>query len=426
MNTKSISFLFYHLFLMMSVLSLTLSPGELLAAAKVKVGSDLLFSAEYASLLKNKKIGLITNHTAINSHHETTLDSLKHHAKKYHYSLTAIFAPEHGLDGLERAGEKIKHSKDASGIPIYSLHGSNVRPTEEMLKNVELLIYDIQDIGSRSYTYINTLFFAMEEAAKRNIPIVVLDRPNPINGLTIDGPVLEEKWRSLLGYINLPYCHGMTVGELARYFNGEYKTGCKLHIVPMTGWKRSMSFEDTGLTWIPTSPYIPEASTAYYYPTTGILGEMGIVNIGIGYTLPFKVVGAPWIEAHTFAKKLNDQHFPGVYFQPFHYRPFYGKFAKTDCHGVLIVITHPRLYKPMTTQYLIMGILKHLYPAEFQKALENCRGKEVFSKINGTEAVFQVMQSTAHIVWPLLTLHQKERENFKVKRARYLIASYEG
>ena len=161
-----------------------------------------------------------------------------------------------------------------------------------------------------------------------------------------------------------------------------------------------MSFSDTGLTWIPTSPHIPEPSTAYYYPTTGILGELGMVNIGIGYTLPFKLVGAPWIQAAEFAKVLNDQHFPGVHFQPFHYRPFYGKFAKTDCHGVLIVITDPAVYKPMTTQYLIMGILKHLYPAEFKKALENCRGKEVFSKINGTEEVFQVMQNTPHIVRP--------------------------
>jgi uncharacterized protein YbbC (DUF1343 family) len=403
---------------------MTITEFTLLAIAKVKVGSEMLFTPEYAGLIKHKKIGLITNHTAVNNELETTLDCLKQHAKKHHYTLTALFAPEHGLEGLSPAGEKVKNSKDTSGIPIYSLHGTTLRPTDEMLKNVNLLIYDIQDIGSRSYTYINTLFFVMEEAAKRNIPVIVLDRPNPINGYTIDGPILEEKWRSILGYVNLPYCHGMTVGELAKYFNGEYKTGCQLHVVPMKGWKRSMSFADTGLTWIPTSPYIPEPSTVFYYPTTGILGELGMVNIGIGYTLPFKLVGAPWIQAAEFAKVLNDQRFPGVFFQPFHYRPFYGKFAKADCHGVLIVITDPTVYKPVTTQYLIMGILKHLYPAEFKKALENCRCKEVFSKINGTELVFQVMENTAHIVWPLLTLHQKERESFKVRRERYLIKDY--
>ena len=134
----------------------------------------------------------------------------------------------------------------------------------------------------------------MEEAAKRRIPVVVLDRPNPINGVTVDGPMLRDKWRSFLGYVNVPYCHGMTVGELAQLFNGEYKVGCTLHVVPMQGWNRRMTFNDTGLAWIPTSPNVPEATTAYYYPMTGFLGELTLVNIGVGYTLPFKLVGAPW------------------------------------------------------------------------------------------------------------------------------------
>ncbi len=392
--------------------------------AKIKVGSDLLFTEEFVEWLKNKKIGLITNQTAVNGQWQSTLELLKAHEKKYHYNLTALFAPEHGIDGTSHAGEKINDT-EFSGIPVYSLHGQTFRPTDEVLRQVNLLIYDIQDIGSRSYTYINTLFFAMEEAAKRNIPVLVLDRPNPINGNTVDGPMLEEKWRSIVGYINLPYCHGMTVGELAQYFNGEYHIGCKLHVIPMKGWKRSMNFSDTGLTWIPTSPHIPEPTTVFYYPTTGLLGELGLVNIGIGYTLPFKLVGAPWIEAQQFANALNEHHYPGVHFQPIHYRPFYGKFAKTNCHGVFIVITNPKLYKPVTTQYLIIGILKNLYPEEFKKALKANQTKEIFfTKVNGTEEVLRLMKEVPYIIWPLKTLHQKEREIFKIHRLKYLIRDY--
>ncbi len=384
----------------------------------------MLFTEKHKSLLKNKKIGLITNQTAISSGMESTLDLLKNHEEKYHYKITALFAPEHGINGLAHAGEHVAHATESSGIPIYSLHGKTFRPTDEMLRQVTLLLYDIQDIGSRSYTYINTLFFVMEEAAKRKIPVVILDRPNPINGLTIDGPMLEEKWRSLVGYVNLPYCHGMTVGELALYFNGEYNIGCALHVVPMKGWKRSMSFRDTGLTWIPTSPHIPEASTVYYYPTTGLLGELGMVNIGVGYTLPFKVVGAPWIEAQKFAKALNSQNFPGVHFQPFYYRPFYGKFAKTDCQGVLILITNEKIYKPVSTQYLIIGVLKNLYPKEFSRALETCQAHEFFCKVNGTDKVMRMMKEMPHIIWPLRMLHQEEREDFKIRRMKYLIRAY--
>jgi uncharacterized protein YbbC (DUF1343 family) len=367
--------------------------------AHVKVGSESLFANEYVELLKNKKVGLISNQTAINSQWQSTVDLLKNHAKKHHYTLTALFAPEHGMDGTAHAGEPINDTA-SSGIPVYSLHGKTFRPTDEMLRQVNVLIYDIQDIGSRSYTYVNTLFFAMEEAAKRNIPVIVLDRPNPLNGNTIDGPMLEEKWRSIVGYINLPYCHGMTVGELAQYFNGEYHIGCQLHVIPMKGWKRSMSFNDTGLTWIPTSPHIPEPSTVFYYPTTGLLGELGLVNIGIGYTLPFKLVGAPWIDAVQFAKALNDQHFPGVFFQPFHYRPFYGKFSDEDCHGVFIIITDTKIYKPVTTQYLIIGTLKNLYPEKFKRALDKTQPTKAtfFTKVNGTEEVLRLMKEAPHII----------------------------
>ncbi|MFQ5729937.1 MAG: exo-beta-N-acetylmuramidase NamZ domain-containing protein, partial [Waddliaceae bacterium] len=380
---------------------------------------------EHAHLLKGKRIGLITNHTAINNRMESTINLLKHHAPVVGYKIAALFAPEHGLSGAAHAEELTKDGKDIDGIPIYSLHGKTRRPTKEMLKNIDLLVYDIQDIGSRSYSYVSTLFYAMEEAAKYGVHVVVLDRPNPINGLMVDGPMMEEKWRSFAGYINVPYCHGMTVGELAQYFNGEYRVGCRLDVIPMKGWKRHMSFPDTGLVWIPTSPHIPEASTVWYYPTTGILGELQIVNIGVWYTLPFKVVGAPWIDADTFANKLNAQNFPGVRFQPFHYQPFTGKSKNQDCHGVLIVITDRNIYKPVSTQYLILGILKNLYPEKFRDALLSVKNrKDMFCKVNGTEEVYRLITQEKYVVWNLKELHRKEREQFMVRRRKYLIPSY--
>lgn len=393
--------------------------------AQVQLGIDCLFSKEHETLLRGKKIGLVTNHTAINSSKQSSIDVFKNQSQKYGYTLKTLFAPEHGLRGAQHAEVKVQNGLDKDGLPVYSLHGDTRRPTEEMLRNLSLIIYDIQDIGSRSYTYISTLFYVMEEAAKLKIPVVVLDRPNPINGLTIDGPMLEDKWKSFVGYVNVPYCHGMTIGELARYFNGESKLGCQLTVIPMKGWKRSMSYAETGLPWIPTSPNIPEAESVFYYPTTGLLGELQMVNIGVGYTMPFKLVGAPWIKAEQFAKHLNDQNFPGVYFHPFYYRPFFGRFSQEDCEGVLIMVTDFKKYLPVSTQYLILGILKNLYPADFQKALlASAKREEMFNKVNGTAEVYRIIKEEKYVTWKLRSLHKKERTSFLKKRQAYLIKDY--
>lgn len=398
--------------------------GGLTASPKVTVGIDVLFTEKYALLLKGKRVGLITNHTAINKQHKTTREVLRDNSATYGYKLCALFAPEHGITGSAYQSELITDAKDDHGIPIFSLHGKTRRPTAEMLSHIDILLYDIQDIGSRSYTYISTLFYSMEEAAKKGIPVMVLDRPNPINGLVVDGPMLKDQWRSIVGYINVPYCHGMTIGELAKLFNEEYQVGCKLHVIPMVGWKRHMSFQDTDLAWVPTSPHIPECTTAFYYPMTGLLGELQIVNIGVGYTLPFKIVGAPWISAEKFAKSLNGHKFPGVYFLPFYFRPFYGRFAQEECQGVQLIVTDPKIYKPVATQYLIIGTLKNLYPTKMKAALGESKARhEMFAKVNGTEEVYRIITEIDHIIWPLRSLHQKEREQFLEKRKKYLIYS---
>lgn len=394
--------------------------------AHIVLGVEKLFTPTHQSILKGQRIGLITNHTAVDSHGALTARLFKENAAIFGFSLVALFAPEHGLNGMQHAEEAVLDGKDEQGIPIYSLHGATRRPTAAMLKDVSLLVFDIQDIGSRSYTYISTLFYAMEEAARAKIPFVVLDRPNPLGGEMVDGPMLDEKWRSFVGYINVPYCHAMTVGELAQFFNAEYHVGCNLIVIPMEGWNRAMSFDETGLIWIPTSPQIPDAKTAFYYPTTGILGELQLVSIGVGYTLPFKVVGAPWIDAETFAAKLNEQKFSGVYFHPFHYVPFFGRFAKKPCHGVLIVITDPKKFLPVSTQFLIIGVLKSLYPKPFRESLAAAFPREeMFNKVNGTAEVLRLIKEEPFVVWKLRALHQKERQAFLVKRKKYLIQDYE-
>ncbi|NGX37054.1 MAG: hypothetical protein K1000chlam2_00204 [Chlamydiae bacterium] len=386
--------------------------------SNVQLGIDRFFEEGNSVATHKRRVGLITNHTGVDSQLCSTIELFKKNTK-----LTTIFSPEHGIAGALSASEKIHHTKSKDGIQIFSLHGETRRPTDEMLKDVDVLVYDIQEIGCRSYTYVSTLFYAMEEAAKKNIPVVVLDRPNPMGGLVVDGPMLQDKWRSFLGYINVPYCHGMTVGELARFFNEEYKIGCKLQIVPMSGWKRNMTYKDTGLSWIPTSPYIPEPDTPFYYASTGILGNLGIVNIGIGYTLPFKVVGAPWIDAEDFAAKLNAQKLPGVKFLPFHYRPFYGKFKDKQCEGVKITITDPHKYRPLAVQYMLIGMLKTLYPIPFRAKMGELTpaDKSSFCKVNGCEDIFNIIEKEQYVAWKLIGYDKDERKAFLEKRQKYLL-----
>lgn len=396
-----------------------------LHAAQVKPGIEQLFEKPHIEKLRGKRVGLITNQTGVDSRSNSTISLLQRREKQDGYTLSALFSPEHGLFGVAYAGEEVGDAKYQNLLPIYSLHGKNRRPTKEMLEKVDVLLFDIQDIGCRSYTYTTTLFYCMEEAKKNSKTIIVLDRPNPINGMMVDGPMFDESKRSIVGHINVPYCHGMTVGELAHFFNEEYKLGCDLHVVPMNGWKRSMSFRDTGLPWIPTSPQIPSLETPLYSPITGILGEMQCVNIGVGYTLPFQVVGASWIDPDLLTQKLNAQNLPGISFSPIQYRPFFGLSANTVCKGVLIHVLDPLAYRPVTTGYVIMGMLKSLYPVEFAKALEKSKDKrDMFDKVNGTEEIFNLLTGEKYVVWKLRAFHQEERKAFMQKRAKYLNPLY--
>ncbi len=384
------------------------------------MGADLLLQLPYREKLVGKRVGLVSNRAALTKEGACVADLLLEHAEELQYRLVAVFSPEHGFFGEGYAEEAIA---DATwkGIPLYSLHGEAKRPSPAQLRGIHLLIFDLQDLGVRSYTFASTLFYLMEEAARAKIPILVLDRPNPLNGLIVDGPVLEKEWRSFVGYLEIPLCHGMTIGELSRYFNSEYQIGCQLDVLPMQGWRREMSYVETGLVWIPTSPHIPEPSSVFGYATTGVLGELSWVSIGIGYSLPFRLVGAPWIRGEELASALQKQKLPGVFFHPFTYRPFFGKYAKETCQGVLLCIQDPKVYLPVTTQLTILGILKTLYPEKAQQLLQTKKDWTSFHRAWGTRAVWQSFVQEKFPTWKLRGLHQKERARFLEKRKRYLL-----
>jgi len=390
------------------------------------VGADLLFEEKYFPLIKGKKLGLITNQSAMGSNFQTTFERLKENQRKG-YKLACVFAPEHGFFGNSYAFETIK-DQFLADIPLYGLFGERRRPTPEMLEKVDVLIYDLQDIGTRSYTFISTLFYCMEEAAKAKIPLIVLDRPNPMGGLVVDGTAVEERWRSFLGYVQIPYCHGMTVGELAHYFNEEYHVQCDLKVIPMKGWKRGMTFSQTGIPWVPTSPQIPEPDTPFFYPATGLIGHCSMASIGIGYTLPFKLVGAPWMVGDKLAAVLNSFKLPGVFFQPYHFKPFFGKYKLENCQGIRLIITDHNQFLPITTQFTMMGVIKNLYPKQFHDALTqlqaNHNAKDVFNKLNGGETVLQIMIQEKFIIWKLRDLCAETCKKFLPIRAKYLNPEY--
>ncbi|MDF2578122.1 MAG: hypothetical protein K0S74_1606 [Chlamydiales bacterium] len=390
----------------------------------VKVGVDVFYAKGLHKELAGKKVGLITNQTAVNSLCQSTIQLVKQYAKDYR--VVALFAPEHGLYGNAHASDSVADSCDESGLPIYSLHGATRRPTALMLKGIDVLLFDIMDVGVRSYTYVSTLCYVMEEAVKYGIKVIVFDRPNPINGLVVDGPVLDIGNRSFIGYLEIPMCHGMTMGELANYFNTEYKIGCKLEVIPMKGWKRTMSFSNTGLPWAPMSPHIPEPDTPQYYPMTNLLPEIvSSLNHGIGYTLPFKIIGAPWIDAKSLVMELNKKKLPGIHFFPFYYRPFYGQYRNKDCQGIRLSITDSCLYKPVYTQFVILEVVKKLYPQQFEKGIEKLKANnKTFMIAIGSDSAYRNIVSGSYLCSELMKGDEPKMKKFLQKRKKYLLTQY--
>ena len=285
------------------------------SVAGVMLGIDVLEENNF-DLLQGRRVGLITNQTGVNSRGEKTRKILKNARG---VKLVALFTPEHGLDGTEGAGKYIKSRIDKlTGLPAYSLYGPTRKPQPGMLKGIDTLIFDMQDIGCRSYTYVSTMGKCMQAAAEAGIEFIVLDRPNPLGGNRVEGPGIDKEWISFIGQFPVPYVHGLTNGELAQMSNSRGWMGpkCSLKIVKMRGWSRSMTWPDTGLRWVQTSPNVPRAMSPFYYVLTGLIGELSPPELGINTSEPFEIMAAEWVNAEKFSSYLNGLNTPGVEFSP--------------------------------------------------------------------------------------------------------------
>jgi uncharacterized protein YbbC (DUF1343 family) len=340
---------------------------------KVKAGLDV-FLVDHLEALKGKSIGIITNQTGISSSGEHIVDIL---TGIEDVSIGALFAPEHGIRGDLPDGTKMdSYPDERTGIQIWSLYGENLKPTGEMLADVDVLIYDIQDVGARFYTYISTLGLAMEAAAENGKQFIVLDRPDPINGETVEGPILEKLYASFVGQYPIPVRYGMTPGELARMIKGEdWMKGMKeldLKVIPMEGWQRKMWFDETGLPWIRPSPNIPSILTAAVYPGLCMIETLN-VSEGRGTMRPFEQIGAPWISSSKLAETMNSCHLPGIYFKPITFTPVmlpqaapWNKYRDQDVHGLSLIVTDRDTLRPLQVVTHLLVTLKKHYPAELE------------------------------------------------------------
>jgi uncharacterized protein YbbC (DUF1343 family) len=336
------------------------APDSNIADTKVLTGIDVLERDGFKQLA-GMRIGLVTNQTGRDNVGRSTIDVLH---KAPNVKLVALFSPEHGIRGA--ADEKVSDSNDEqTGLPIYSLYGETRRPRAEQLKDLDALVFDIQDIGTRFYTYISTLGYVMEEAAKVKLPVFVLDRPNPINGLSVEGPVADADRLSFTSYYMIPVRHGMTIGELAKFFNQERNIGCDLHIVQTVGWKRAMWFDETNLVWVNPSPNMRSLTEATLYPGIGLL-ETTNVSVGRGTDTPFEVVGAPWIDGQRLAFHLNSKNIPGVSFVPVRFTPRSSVFKEEECGGINVVITDRGRFRPVPSGLEIAVALRQLYPTQWK------------------------------------------------------------
>lgn len=371
--------------LSLSLLLACIVCGAGFAQQNVKTGAEV-FLESHLDLVKGKRVGLITNQTGRLSSGELLLDALL----KRNIEVAALFAPEHGVRGDASAGEAIVDGKDAhTGIPVYSLYGKTRKPTTEMLEGLDVLLYDIQDVGVRFYTYISTMGLAMEAAAEMGIPLIVLDRPNPLGG-RIEGPILEDSLKSFVGFYPIPVVYGLTCGELALMVNGEGWLGenvcTELTVIPMEGWERRMDWDQTGLKWVPTSPNISGASTTLFYPATCFI-EATNLSEGRGTTTPFQVVGAPFVDGDDLSESLENENLPGICFSSLHFTPTSSKHKGVVCGGIRLEITNQDSYRAVETGLVMLQRILQLYPKEI--ALDQSSLLHLLGSERGLQAVIE-------------------------------------
>ena len=344
------------------------------------------------SLLKGKRVGLVTNPSGVSRDLRSTIDIL-FEAKEV--NLVALYGPEHGVRGDAYAGDHVEGGKDPkTGLPVHSLYGPTREPTPQMLKGIDVMVYDIQDVGTRCYTFISTLGLVMRACAKEGIEVVVLDRPNPLGGKKVEGTYVRDGFFSFVSQYPIPFVYGLTPGEVALMINEEGMNRgqkgnleplkCKLKVVPMRGWHRWMRYEDTGLPWVLPSPNIPSPRSALCYPASGIAGEFGYLQIGVGYTIPFEVFAAEWIDADALKARLDSYRIPGTAFRTIHYKPLAGSKQGKVIHGVQFFFTDWERAPVTLIQFYVMQAVNELYPERNPLPLKSTRMLDI---ISGTDSV---------------------------------------
>ena len=381
--------------LFISLAALLSSGTACVAEPVVKTGVEVLRDRGFEGLV-GRRVGLVTNPSGVDRNLNSTIDILYNAPG---VELVALYGPEHGVRGDVYAGGKVSDTVDeATGLPVYSLYGATRKPTLEMLEGIDVMVYDIQDVGARSYTFISTLGLVMEACAEKGIEVMVLDRPNPLGGNKIEGCYVEQPFNSFVSQYKIPYIYGLTVGELAMLINEEglnrgqlgnqAPSKCSLSVVPMEGWTRDMLYEDTGLPWVLPSPNIPFKDSPKYYVSSGICGELyGFLNIGVGYTLPFQVFGATWIDPVALKAKLDSYRLPGIAFRTIYYQPISGTLKGQLVAGVQFFFTDYEKARLTELQFHVMQALAELYPDK--KAFEVANGIGLFDKVCGTDYVRQ-------------------------------------
>jgi uncharacterized protein YbbC (DUF1343 family) len=373
---------------MKKLLTLLLSLAGLSLSAQVYTGIDMLERYGFEEL-RGKRVGLVTNPSGVDRNLRSTIDIL---FEAPEVNLVALYGPEHGVRGDAYAGDHVASGKDPkTGLPVYSLYGSTRKPTPDMLKGVDVMVYDIQDVGTRSYTFISTLGLVMRACAEQDIEVMVLDRPNPLGGWRVEGCLTEDDCISFVSQFPIPYIYGLTCGELARLLNGERMLSggkaCRLTVVPMKGWRRDMTYAETGLQWIPASPHIPHPASAIAYPMSGIVGEFSYLNIGVGYTIPFQMFAAPWIDADRLAARLNALGLEGVIFRPIHAKPFYATMQGEQVEGVQVHITDYRKAPLTDIQFLVAQEVAALWPEQAMFKVADPQRFRMFDIVCGSKQI---------------------------------------
>ncbi|WP_174614311.1 exo-beta-N-acetylmuramidase NamZ family protein [Virgibacillus ihumii] len=383
---------------------------------KFKLGVEVLLD-EKLHLIEDKRVGLITNPTGVDKELNSVVDVLHNHPN---VNLTTLYGPEHGVRGSAQAGEYVEfYIDEATGLPVYSLYGETRKPTPEMLENVDVLLFDIQDVGTRFYTYIYTMALAMEAAAENDIQFIVLDRPNPLGGTKVQGPVLDPDYSSFVGKYPIPLRHGMTVGELAKLFNNEYGIGADLTVVEMQGWKRNMYYEETPLEFVMPSPNMPTTDTALVYPGAALI-EGTNVSEGRGTTKPFELIGAPFINSKELADTLNDLNLPGVQFRAASFTPQFSKHSGTLSHGIQIHVKHKPSFNPVTTGLHIVKTIHDLYPEDFEFRAENSQGISFFDYLVGNGWIREAIEQGKSVEY-MKNRWQNDLNEFSNIREGYLL-----